>query len=872
MRIRSSRPALVGVALAVSVAALVAAVAPAAVGATGDEADSSVTVKWAGGNDRAIQQYQPDHAALTSDGQGGDAGSGHWDDFKNLSVTVSKTKNLGSEAILVTAEGGKPTTRLNGTEGATSYLQMFQCWGYPGSADFAKTCQWGGYSNEETGGSPQQSVLRIIGDGDFNLTRGGLRFLTVTGRENEDKSVAVGPTLFRSNGLADFFDASSSNERIIVPFGGDGRARTAFVTQTAIDQPYLGCGAPEAAGERCWLVIVPRGTHSGTRQGATTVCSGSTRYGNNNYGDVNQYAQVGSPIDPNCSMWDDRIVVPLDFDNPYRTCAAGTAERRLVGSEFIADAIASWQSTLCDGADGAAFSLITNSGDLARSQLLQRQAGGVVVVDPLTPETIGTADSTLLADADIRYAPIANTAVTIGYLAETADGTQFPTLRLTPRLIAKMLTQSFRNAVPKGEGGSYPPVGDSRATLRHETVVEDEEWAALGNPTNLIPAVVQDPWVVTGPAGDDGVRALWRYVLADADARAYLAGEPDPWGNTVNPYYLPPGASGVAGPGIDLLTAPIDTFPKVDLSVAPDDVTALSQLRGMQIDSLSYNPYSLTLKANASRIVNADQRLTNVWDPQKFSGTNVGFFVPQAPQLPASGGGRLILGPTAASGADRYQLATAELALPLDDTTDRSTVASAREFVPATETAVARAVAAQTVGAANVPQVDPAEVPSGAYPLALTVYGAFDVTAGVGDQAAREDYATFIDYAGGAGNVPGEAGGLPAGYVPLTAGQVALGASVAAELRDPTLPSPPSTGGASAPPAATPPGSSAAAGGSTVGAATAATATTISTADTSAVEATAEAAPPAQGAVGGALAAGLVGAIAAPFLLRRRPT
>ena len=65
------------------------------------------------------------------------------------------------------------------------------------------------------------------------------------------------------------------------------------------------------------------------------------------------------------------IVVPLDFDNPYRTCAAGTAERRLVGSEFIADAIASWQSTLCDGADGAAFSLITNSGDLARSQLLQ---------------------------------------------------------------------------------------------------------------------------------------------------------------------------------------------------------------------------------------------------------------------------------------------------------------------------------------------------------------------------------------------------------------------------------------------------------------------------------------------------------------------
>lgn len=871
MRIRSSRPALVGVALAVSVAALVAAVAPAAVGATEDEADSSVTVKWAGGNDREIQQYQPDHAAMTSDGQGGDAGSGHWDDFKNLSVTVSKTKNLGSEAILVTAEGGKPTTRLNGNQGATSYLQVFQCWGYPGSADFAKTCQWGGYSPYETGGTPQESVLQIIGDGYFNLTRGGLRFLTVTGRENEDKIPPKGAG-DRNQGLADFFDASSSNERIIVPFGGDGRARTAFVTQTAIDQPYLGCGDPQAAGERCWLVIVPRGTHSGTRQGATTVCTGMTNEGSNNYGDVNQYKQLGSPIDPNCSMWDDRIVVPLDFDNPYRTCAAGTAERRLVGSEFIADAIASWQSTLCDGADGAAFSLITNSGDLARSQLLQRQAGGVVVVDPLTPETIGTADPTLLADADIRYAPIANTAVTIGYVAETADGTQFPTLRLTPRLIAKLLTQSFGAAVPKGEGGSNEPVGESFATLRHETVVADEEWAALGNPTDLQQAVVQDPWVVTGPAGDDGVRALWRYVLADADARAYLAGEPDPWGNTVNPYYLPPGAPGVAGPGIDLLTAPIDTFPKVDLSVAPDEAKALKFYRGMQIDSLSYNPYSLTLKANASRIVNADQRLTNVWDPSKFSGTNVGFFVPQVPKQPAGGNGRLILGPTAASGADRYQLATAELALPLDNATDRTTVASAREFVPATETAVARAVAAQTVGAANVPQVDPAEVPSGAYPLALTVYGAFDVTAGVGDQAAREDYATFIDYAGGAGNVPGEAGGLPAGYVPLTAGQVALGASVAAELRDPTLPSPQSTGGASAPPAATSPGSSAAAGGNTVGVATAATATTISTADASSVAATAEAAPPAQGAVGGALAAGLVGAIAAPFLLRRRPT
>ena len=63
---------------------------------------SSMTVKWAGGNPEEIQRVQ---VARDGDPEGFWAKSGHWGDFKDLEVTVSKTAGLADEVITVSASG-----------------------------------------------------------------------------------------------------------------------------------------------------------------------------------------------------------------------------------------------------------------------------------------------------------------------------------------------------------------------------------------------------------------------------------------------------------------------------------------------------------------------------------------------------------------------------------------------------------------------------------------------------------------------------------------------------------------------------------------------------------------------------------------------
>lgn len=748
-----------------SAGGLVALYAPSDARAAG-ETDSVVTVKWAGGNGD-LQRFQPDRSHMVGDADG----SGHWDDFEDLEISVSQTEGLIDQAVTVTASGMAPSARPNNL-GYSNFLQVFQCWGAdPNAADFAETCQFGAYSQDEVGGSPTdlqgaladpRAVSRGTDDSD------ALRFRAATGQVSEPAEVTLpgeSGQVIRNRGLGTFFTASSSNELPLVPVGDDG-ARVSFVVQSAAAQPYLGCGNPETAGERCWLVVVPRGTHSGTLASATTLCSSQVQ-ANNEFGDVRDF-QIGSPIGRDCGFWADRVVLPLDFRNPFGSCPPGSVERRVVGSELIADAMSSWQPALCGGGDGATFSLNTNSGNLVRGQLLAGQADMAAVSLPLTPETIGTTDPGLLDSAEIGYAPLVNSALTIGFYAVERDGDVVRDLRLTPRLIAKLITQSYRRDVPQSQNGN-PPTSLSLDVLETEQVVDDEEWRALGNPTNLRAFA---PMVVTGPQGDDAIRRLWEYVQADADARSFLSGAPDPWGNVVNPYYLPSGHSGAAGAGypVDLSKEPIDTFPRADQTEYPDVVNDRPEYGGKKFGSESYVPPSVTLDANASRIARRDQQRIVSWDPNWFSGANVGRWAPSSPMAPGDSG--LLLGPVLAPSAERFRLDTAALAVPLDEFTTARTVTSAREFVEFDEATVTRAVESAAVDDDGLTQIDADNLPDGAYPLATTVHAAVDLSQGRLDVKARADYAGLLEYAATDGNVvTGERGGLPEGYVPLTAEQ-----------------------------------------------------------------------------------------------------
>ena len=128
-------------------------------------------------------------------------------------------------------------------------------------------------------------------------------------------------------------------------------------------------------------------------------------------------------------------------------------------------------------------------------------------------------------------APVAVTGFAIVFNVDDANGHEVTTLRLTPRLLAKLMTES------------YPAIN----------AIVQEYPALAGNPLNI----TRDPEFIAQPrdyeghprqgtagstllsisADSDVIHAITAYINADPDARAWLDGTPDPWGMVVNPNY-----------------------------------------------------------------------------------------------------------------------------------------------------------------------------------------------------------------------------------------------------------------------------------------------------------------------------------------------
>ncbi|MFC6357156.1 hypothetical protein [Luethyella okanaganae] len=845
--------------------------APLGAQAAGDE--PAATVKWAGGNDASVQQHQVDHAGLLSDGKGNDAGSGHWDDFKNLEVSVSKTTNLGDEAVTVTASGMAGTKYQDWPGSASNYLQIFQCWGPdPLAADFAETCQFGAWSSN-TGNTKAGAAMGVLvgwaasGRDSLVDVAANTPFRAVTGEQNVRTELDIGGSKAWVNGLLSFFDTSTSNEQPFVAVSAEGTASVKIETQSAAAQPYLGCGRPKPSGvgSRCWLVVVPRGTHSGELTAGQDLKCATAGWGGRPFGETTA-SQLGGPVDQNCSYWQDRITVPLDFADTSSSCAAGAAEMRVVGSELLSNAMSSWQPGLCSSS-GNAYTLTTGSGDVTRNQLLTGVAKLSVVANPLTATSIGSADPALLQAAKIGYAPVANTGLVIGYVAD--DTTQsYTTLKLTPRLLAKSLTQSYDMDIPWVAAQYDRTDVDRYWPHRASSLPHDPEWIALGNPAQQGLSPSRGVFVVSGPQGEDTVRLLWQYIQSDADAVAFLKGDADPWGNTINPYYLPATNPTAKGGGLpfDLATQPIDSFLKADQTLAPGSAAeADEKYRGQRIDSLTMEPYSSSLAANASRVFRTDPRYTQEWDPFKPVGTSNGAWVAYSPQLASRS--RLTLGPMDAASADRYGLSSMQLGLPLATTTAQADTATARAFVGPSDASMSAAVSAMTVDpATGIGRPDFSALPVDAYPLTATLYAAVNLNSTTLDGASREKLAVLLDYSAGPGNLRGAAAGqLPPGYVPLTATQIAATAQLATALRTPAQPEQGTApGGAKTTPAGAP-------AAVTSPPQNPPTQTTVSANGAPATADTASTAIPVQSLLPGAsLLTGIGGLAAAPFLLRRK--
>ncbi len=678
----------------------------------------------------------------------------------DLSVTVSQTRNLGAQGVQLSWTGAKKSTPPSGQIGGENFLQIFQCWGDLLGADGKPvlddagnrqpdrtTCQYGGFN---TPGAAREGVresgtvadedrpwsTNADGDDPFAAPVTAVPFRSATGKTIAP--IVDGKAVPDAGNLAsnEFYTAKTTNEISWAGSGADGSGVAKFELQTAMQSTGLGCGAAttdstgKTVGAGCWLVIVPRPKN-----------------------DVGQAHITSSGLF--WDAWKHRLAVHLDFKPIGVRCAFGAAERQLSGSELAAIAVRSWQPSLCNSKGGSIYSLLTGS-----------ESDALTAANTSTAAPLALASEPLPAErgAGLVYAPIALTGVTVGFAIDQnplpldtvpADvknraALPFASLKLTPRLVAKLLTASYRDALPYGADLSH--IGyKSAADAGHNAVnlttdpdflaVNDAAWQYQG----FRSPGVADLLIPQGRS--DAARAVWQYVLADADARSFLAGEADPWGMIVNPWYATDAAKNPSGSGLNL---PREDFPKADPIEASGESGGAAP-----VNLVTWRPYTNDLESGAYLTLRGDNQQLGSWDPLNLP-----------PKYTKAGrdlaGSQKVLSLTDSSSAQRYQVLTASLKNP------------AGTFVAADVRSLTAAAAAMTSAdkVEGVMHFDPtseaAKSATDAYPLALPVYAA--TNRDKIDQQTRAAYASFIRFVVGDGQTVGsEDGQLPAGYAPIPA-------------------------------------------------------------------------------------------------------
>ncbi|CAM5385293.1 hypothetical protein [Leifsonia shinshuensis] len=666
--------------------------------------------------------------------------------FPNLAVTVSQTSGLISQGVTVSWTGAKASTPPSGNTGGENFLQIAQCWGEdpqnPGHPD-RTTCQYGAFNTPgarrdgfvaDGSVAPQDDQYTAPRTGIFSPPYTSIPFRSVDG--TTIASVVNGKQTNTNVNVNAYFNPNSSNE---VPWAGsatNGAGSVKFEIQTALQANGLGCGAPTgataaSAPQTCWLVVIPRGTADAGEQHIT---------------------QSGLRWD----QWKHNIAFKLTFKPLGVTCALGAAERQLRGSELVGAAVSSWQPVLCNAQGGAIYTM-SNAAD--SDALGQAASAGANAPLALTSRALG-------GDSDPnRYAPVAVGGIAIAFAvdrAPTADpstpadqlaksGLSFDSMKLTPRLIAKLLTASYIDALPtyaaKKEVGYNSPA-DPGHNARNLLLDPDFQKVNADNPDWKYQAIVAPSVAdLLIPQGrSDAAMQLWRYVLSDPDAAAFLAGAADPWGMKVNTYSS---TSAKVNPTGTALTLPRDDFPKADPIVQP------AGSAGGEVNLVTWRPYTSDFDQSAYYTLRGDGQTLGLWDPTAQP-AKYGKSVRNLP------GYQKVLALTDTSSAAKYQVATAQL------------LNSAGAYVAPTSASLAAAAAAMTpvAGQPQVSEYDPtgaaAKAAKDAYPLAMPVYAATNPTQG--DSATRTDYAGFIRYAATTGQTPGvDPGQLPPGYTPIPA-------------------------------------------------------------------------------------------------------
>ncbi|MEU5941813.1 hypothetical protein ABZ807_22115 [Micromonospora sp. NPDC047548] len=698
------------------------------------------------------------------------------EDFSNLEITVSQTRDLVNQAVVVTWTGGTPTPRNRPL--GVDFLQIMQCYGDPFAADdkdglkFRETCQFGskldtpvmpfeinaaaaanansreirfdapGYPAADEGEQlpadarmvPFRPVSCPVGATACDPSRTPDGSASSPFPNIKDPQTGADREAYTEEVLAPYYGRAMTNEYPFALTAEDGTGRISFEVQNSSLAPDLGCGEPyrdatgvEQKSRPCWLVVVPRGHHH-SYTGEDVSLTGSPQ---------------GSPLIP--SLWRHRIVVPLEFEPAAGSCPLDRAERLTAGTELAAEAASSWRPALCAESAGGVSVSYSPIGDF-------QAAREILSPSPNAPGLIYSSDPvpTTASDPPLVHAPVMLSGLVLAMNIDVnledgplppevarLRGTALSDLKLTPRLVAKLLTQSYQRDVP-GNGGKA-------LAKNYRSIKEDPEFLDL-NPVfrswdRRVSVTING---LMAPNGSSvAARALWTWILSDRAAANWLGGMPD-GEMVVNPAYIPLFKGEVP-----------DYFPQADRSCFQQ----VHQGETYELCSSELRPRTGGFGRGAAQTLRGD---TGAY--AQFLNVNV--TPPKFEKLPREQPGfRFTMSVTDSASAARYGLFTAQLCKAEKGAGNTYVATDCRG---ATKEAISAAAGTAVPSAVQgVSVIDPARAWSaaGAYPLSLLTYAVADTTDPVD---ARRDYAKLLRYAVGEGQRPGVTRGLlPEGYVPL---------------------------------------------------------------------------------------------------------
>lgn len=552
--------------------------------------------------------------------------------------------------------------------------------------------------------------------------------------------------------------AFPSNETYAVS-GGDGRGSAKFYVLNADDNASLGCSQTQA----CSLVVVPimgmscdvagaglppeDQVPTATAADAEALCSTpGTPAGSNGLDDT----AVQGSMWWAASNWRNRVTVPLTFARVGDPCTVTGAngEVAIYGSELMAEATSQWDPRFC--LDSSLFTLkhVQTPEPEARNLLAEGigHPGGVEAAYSAYAPT-GTYSSPVV------NAPVALTGFAIAFQISDRNNSEVKSLNLTPRLLAKLLTESY---TVNGFIPTATMAGNS------EEMSLDPEFTTL-NPG--LPATgAQSAAVLEALSSDSDVMyALTSYIYNDPEARSWLDGHPDPWGMVVNPHYRTSSKE---------VSLPTQSWPLLDTATN----TALYAASPGPCLPYAVTPYFDILAAPSPTLqqLSLSMEFSQPLSTTDCSGTppDVPYALKRVSREPPNG--RFMLGVVSLAEARRLELDTASLQTQVaPGSPAKFASAAGRTFVAPTDQSL-RAAAGLL---APDSQTQTFQIPSGAirnsptgaaaYPGTMLVNAEIP-TQGI-DPTDANRYAQFLRFAAGDGQTPGtEVGQLPAGYLPMT--------------------------------------------------------------------------------------------------------